>query len=68
MPDMLYASPIFGQPGDAWTTLNAPHNLHMGKHNVGKHTRRETGPRQVVEFVVISGLQFMADARFPILD
>jgi hypothetical protein len=48
MPDMLYASPIFGQPGDTWTTLNAPHDLQMGKHDVGKHTRRETGARQVV--------------------
>ncbi|KAJ4358129.1 uncharacterized protein N0V89_002708 [Didymosphaeria variabile] len=48
MPDMLYASPINGQPGDPWTILNAPHELQAGKNEAGKQTRREKGNRQVV--------------------
>ncbi|KAL5396116.1 hypothetical protein PMIN02_003477 [Paraphaeosphaeria minitans] len=48
MPDMLYASPIFGQTGDAWAISNPPHELQTGKRDFSKQTRREKGPRQVV--------------------
>lgn len=48
MPDMLYAAPMFRQPGDAWTMLNTPHDLHAGKNDGSKQTQREKGARQVV--------------------
>lgn len=48
MPDMLYASPVFGHSGDAWMASNTPHNYQAGKDNVGQQTRRGKGARQVV--------------------
>ncbi|OAG00843.1 uncharacterized protein CC84DRAFT_1262932 [Paraphaeosphaeria sporulosa] len=48
MPDMLYASPIFGQTGDPWTKSEAPEDLQAGKVDLRKQTRRERGVRQVV--------------------
>ncbi|KAF2450690.1 hypothetical protein P171DRAFT_516518 [Karstenula rhodostoma CBS 690.94] len=48
MPDMMYASPIFGQPGDAWTMPNTFHDSQAGKNDIGQQTRREKGTRHVV--------------------
>ncbi|KAF1971578.1 hypothetical protein BU23DRAFT_569745 [Bimuria novae-zelandiae CBS 107.79] len=48
MPDLLYASPVFDQPGDPWSSMNPPYQFQMGGHADGKQTRREKGARQVV--------------------
>lgn len=48
MPDLLYASPIFGQYGESWNSASAPYEYHASGNGDSKQTRREKGARQVV--------------------
>ncbi|KAJ4292593.1 hypothetical protein N0V90_009256 [Kalmusia sp. IMI 367209] len=48
MPDMLYASPVFGKPEDTWTMMDTPYELEGEKSGGSKQPRRDKGTRQVV--------------------
>lgn len=49
MPEILYASPVFGHSGgDPWATMHPQYDFQAGVNGGGGQTQREKDSRQVV--------------------